>query len=548
LVRTEFVMAEEDDDRVFVSGPAPGLDPSDEGDDRVFVADAAPDAVGMRGWVGIGRPREPERRGVFGVFLVTEAFAPGAVERVAPVVSSSLAPGAPRRFIGCGVVEWTCTQESVVALGARDVASVPVSGRVGGRLRAGVPWAFVDYELVSSARLARDWEVPPHMYRNGAISWLDLKARARELPMNVGIGETVLSYIDASQSAFHTVLELPAGILLHAMAGGSDALLRSVPLGARVRRDCLLGGVPSNAAIKRWRRDMQARELAPGPDVDEDTADIWTETLLELPATGARTERVEDASKQGGPDRLKRSKDPVKIIHALRFASFLKSTSVFSEAVTAAVVYNDSDSSEVERDDSKDNKRATIDRQKARLDAVGMALDRREFAADMAVDAIAGINIYSDASPVSGAELQGMVVDCCMRDKTVKQTVLPGSTLSYGHYDAIAKTVAFLWSAWLMVGPTREAMEYFLSKVVSLTTDFGIEMHTVEMPCVLHAFMAWIAGEPLETARRLVDYSKRLFPNALRIAGWSHVIGGVMKQVANRSPTWPSILDSLRAL
>jgi hypothetical protein len=54
-------MAEEDDDRVFVSGPAPGLDPSDEGDDRVFVADAAPDAVGMRGWVGIGRPREPEK-------------------------------------------------------------------------------------------------------------------------------------------------------------------------------------------------------------------------------------------------------------------------------------------------------------------------------------------------------------------------------------------------------------------------------------------------------------------------------------------------------
>ena len=118
--------------------------------------------------------------------------------------------------------------------------------------------------------------------------------------------------------------------------------------------------------------------------------------------------------------------------------------------------YDDDDSSEPEpRDASMDQGRSTLDRCNARLDVVACLLERRQFHADMKTDRIAAINLQTDASPVTGAELQGMVAEFIHRDKTVRQTILPGSTLHYGHCDAIAKAIALVWAVWLICGPSR---------------------------------------------------------------------------------------------
>ena len=62
------------------------------------------------------------------------------------------------------------------------------------------------------------------------------------------------------------------------------------------------------------------------------------------------------------------------------------------------------------------------------------------------------------------------------------------------------------------------------------------------------AFLARMVGADLGHCRSLVDYSRRLFPGALRISGWSHAWGNVMKTIAKSHPCWPEILQACRDL
>ena len=63
------------------------------------------------------------------------------------------------------------------------------------------------------------------------------------------------------------------------------------------------------------------------------------------------------------------------------------------------------------------------------------------------------INVYSDASPVAGVELQGMIVDINLTVGKKLRIILPGSTLAYGHTDTMAKGVALIWGIFLIAGP-----------------------------------------------------------------------------------------------
>ena len=97
---------------------------------------------------------------------------------------------------------------------------------------------------------------------------------------------------------------------------------------------------------------------------------------------------------------------------------------------------------------------------------------------------------------------------------------LPGASLFYGNCSALAKGVTLLWASWLLAGPGFDDMMYFLSKVTSITTDFGAEIRTLELPMILQAFLAWNSGTDLLSTAPLVVHSQRLFYNALRIGGW----------------------------
>ena len=73
-------------------------------------------------------------------------------------------------------------------------------------------------------------------------------------------------------------------------------------------------------------------------------------------------------------------------------------------------------------------------------------------------------------------------------------------------------------------------------------------MHTLELPDVVPAFLAWVAGRPLSECAHLINEGTRLFPRALRVAGWSHSFGSIMKKLLHMIPHWPMVHDQLSSL
>ena len=87
-----------------------------------------------------------------------------------------------------------------------------------------------------------------------------------------------------------------------------------------------------------------------------------------------------------------------------------------------------------------------------------------------------------------------------------------------------------------------------MSKVSTILTDAGAERHTVEMPDVLRAFLSWNAGTPLLACTPLVATDDLLFPNALRLFGWSHAWSNIRKVLASVCPSWDHRLNHIRCL
>jgi len=221
----------------------------------------------------------------------------------------------------------------------------------------------------------------------------------------------------------------------------------------------------------------------------------------------------------------------------------------FSDALQDAQTYlTDDFSGEYVRDKSQDPVKSQILAAQGRVDLVGMCIERRIYHQEMADGVIEAINCYSDSSPVTGSEIQGMLVDVCHVDGSVRRVTLAGGSVYYGNQSAIAKTMLFLWSVWLSFGPGINHMEYFISKVACWTTDNGVEGHSVELPDCLRALMAWIGGKPLDEVRPLVNFERRLFYKSLRILGWGHTWGNVMSRVAKAYKWWPEVLANVQVL
>jgi len=324
--------------------------------------------------------------------------------------------------------------------------------------------------------------------------------------------------------------------------------LWAAPLGKRINFATLVKGHPSKQELHRFRTECGAVTHRQGIADDGDGLTKEERAFLYVPP--ARLEQ------SGGRKRRRRGGfvqrddiDPIKLINAIDFCRHLRSTAEFGETLMAARRYEaDPDVDVVERDASQDPARSSLQRARARADIVGMNIERRQFHAEMASDMVESIQCYSDSSPVTGHEIQGMMCDVRRRDNTMRTVILPGGTLNYGMFDAVNKTMAFLWAVWLCFGPLPVHLAYFCSKVTCFTTDFGIEMLSVEMVDVREAFLAWIAGRSLEDVRGLIRWGRRLFPRSLRIAGWSHACGNIMKKLAKSCVAWPEHLSGIRSL
>ena len=141
-----------------------------------------------------------------------------------------------------------------------------------------------------------------------------------------------------------------------------------------------------------------------------------------------------------------------------------------------------------------------------------------------------------------------MILETITRDHKLTRSVLPGATLHYGNYGAVAKGVCLLWALFLVAGPFFCDLRWLVSKVAGITTDFGVEMKTIELPFILSAFIAWHEGRDLLACRPLVDHNRRLFQYALRLSGWGHLWGNLMKSMAENGTRWETSLTQLRAM
>jgi hypothetical protein len=267
--------------------------------------------------------------------------------------------------------------------------------------------------------------------------------------------------------------------------------------------------------------------------------------VLVLPAA-ARTTPGATHGAAITPGSGTRDVDPLVCLRGLGFTQFLRSPKAFSEAMVASHRY---DNPEAEaRPTDYDPSRATFIRAAARLDAVDLLLERRHWRADRFYDLVRSVHLYSDASPVTEEEIQGMVMDVMKKDDNHRRVTLPGASLVYGNLSAVAKGVTLLWACYLVAGPFFDDMAYFNSKVTGICSDFGTEVHTLEMPDILRAFLQWNAGMPLLDVSRLIDHDHRLWYNAIRVSGWCHCWGNLMKYVAHKLSSWDDHLARMRNL
>ena len=77
-----------------------------------------------------------------------------------------------------------------------------------------------------------------------------------------------------------------------------------------------------------------------------------------------------------------------------------------------------------------------VQRSRLRLDSTACGLFRRMMLFWMVNDMVLCANLFTDASPVTGVEIQGMILELCMRTGQYAEYVLPGTCMPYGHNSA----------------------------------------------------------------------------------------------------------------
>ena len=99
----------------------------------------------------------------------------------------------------------------------------------------------------------------------------------------------------------------------------------------------------------------------------------------------------------------------------------------------------------------------------------------------------------------------------------------------------------FFW----LCGPTLSVMDFWRSKIRSMTSDMGTEFAIPDARDILAAFVAFLNGRPMDQLPSLVSPTSRLFRRTLRISGWSHLFGNAMKYCTKYISQWPRIIHLL---
>jgi hypothetical protein len=249
--------------------------------------------------------------------------------------------------------------------------------------------------------------------------------------------------------------------------------------------------------------------------------------------------------------------NPLMIFKHLKFAQHLQSTEsvkvALNDAIELAFGSDEETAAAAKLKASRTGKlhRSNIQRSRLRLDSTTNNIDRRWFAdlAENHSDQVTSMHLFSDGSPVTGHELQGMVLQIChLWEPYLTTLVMPGVMLHYSGTSLASKLYAFMWSLYLMVGTSIPVLEWVCSKIRSVTTDMGTEIGLVDCPNIVSAFLLWLTGISLDVVAGAVDKSVKMFKKALKIPGWSHLLSNAMVYACKCLSDWPAVLEKVRCL
>ena len=460
-------------------------------------------------------------------------------------------PDAPSKsVVALALVSWLFAEPSDSA--QADHEAVTQADRLGGTVLG-----YVRYSLLSVWRLSQLFALPQS--ENGyygtveAVSWI-IEFGSYQVDGPTG-GQTVASVLAP-------FAHLQTGIHMMSWTRLYDVLLQDLPAlfhsmairGKTVLKD-MIADFPPAFLIKRWRADRgvafkrarvdSASRKAPQKRSKDDILyqkRSKDDILYELP------KNLRPWRPRAPRPRVHRrpSVDPLVLIRAAGFARYLRDMRDFRPALQAADAFERPATEDELRDTSSDPCRSLLATTFQRLDIVDCLIHRRRFAADFEHDTLVSINVYSDSSPNAGEEIQGMVADILREDEEPVRVILPAGTLAYGLFDGISKAICLLHSFWMLAGPTYLLLSYVLSKVVSVTTDYGTELSTLTMDDCVLAYCLWMGGLPLGQCKQYVNKGARWLPNALRVGGWCHSWGNIMRLVAESCPEWTRYLAMVR--
>ena len=501
-----------------------------------------------------GRPPSQHRRAAHDAGLISDAHlrGPANVARIgSPADLDGIDDAGRREVIGVVHCSWHLVPPSEGARAKHDLVSTAGSVKARGQC-----YGYLQYEFIEVFFLPEPY-VFDHAEFGAGTSCSVLAATCRMKLKDKTLypcGEAVQSLL--SNEEMRAALCLPPSVVRAALSGDCLTVL-SCCFSTSPRYSRIVPGFPATAVIRCWwrkqREENESTAFCGGPPLSVATARKMTsleeeEIFFQMPR-GCKRRSIDDLRPPAKRTRWFDSFDPMKLLTACRYGSFLRSEHLFKESLDAAQSYNaDVDEDVVVRDATLDPSRSTLMRARHKIDIVAILLERRELEAWRSLDMVRNINMYSDGSPVTGAELQGTLADFCMRDQRVLRRTLPGSQLSYGFMGVTAKSIACLWGLLIIGGFEHGMAEWLVSKISSFTTDFGNEIRLLEIPDVLDAVRAWARGSPMADVMFLVKQDKRLYQNAIRIAGWSHTLGGVMKTICENYPNFPRLLSRMRSL
>ena len=205
---------------------------------------------------------------------------------------------------------------------------------------------------------------------------------------------------------------------------------------------------------------------------------------------------------------LKPEFDPIIKLKAVRFASHLHDVRLTNAAMEDALDLALTPRARRKAKERKTPQRTAILESRLRIDAVAMCLERRELEAlYMCQDTVESMHVLSDGSPVTGTELQGMILQIIKRNsRHTVNIILPG--VAQGCCRLIDKALALMWAIFLVTGDMN-VMAWVFSSIRSVTTDMGVELGLGGVSNLLPIFEKWMRGARVHT---LVPECARLCP------------------------------------